>query len=235
MEKEKSVKTLDLSSIPTELIRANGHLTTPEAERKSKPLTEEELYTRIIELEKQIQNLPEENVLAIDECGNVLTHLVGKREDVAMPLEYWESAKVVTHNHPDGATLSDTDISRLYDTGIEEIRACTGGVWYSVKREDETPKDAAVVRDELATYLADVEQNCIVEICDKNGVDVEVNAESGMFSPIQHTGLTDEQFKDVCNESMRQYKLLRVVRLHKALESYARMNNLCYKVGALEP
>ena len=230
----RKIPSLNLSSIPTELIRANGHLTTPEAERMTKPLADDELYIRLIELEKQIQNMPEEHILAVDECGNVLIHLVGKRDSVILPQEYWDSAKVITHNHPDGATLSDTDISRLYDTDIKEIRACTGGVWYSIKREDETPKEAEAVREELATYLADVEQNCIVEICDRNGVDVEVNTESGMFAPIQPAGIDEEAFEEICNSTMREYKLLRIVRLHKALESYAGMNNLCYEVGALE-
>ena len=235
MTTRKKVSGLKLSSIPAELVRANGHLTTPETERKTILLTEEELHTRLIELERQIQNHEEENVLAVDECGNVLIHLVGKRDCVVLPREYWDSAKVVTHNHPDGATLSETDISRLYDTNIEEIRACAGGVWYSVKREDEEDKNAAAVREELADYLAEVEQNCIIEICDRNGVDVEVDTETGMFYPIQPPGIEDKLFTDICNTSIREYKLLRVVRLHKALVSYAGMSNLCYRVGVLEP
>ena len=235
MATRKKTGVVPLSSIPMEFVRANGHLTTTEDEQRTIPMDEEELHYRVIELERQIQNLPEENVLAVDECGNVLIHLVGKRDKVVLPREFWDSAKVVTHNHPDGATLSDSDIARLYDTNVGEIRACTGGVWYSAKREDESQKDAAAVHEELSAYLAEVEQNCIIEICDRNGVDVEVDTESGMFSPIQPEGTSDELFEDICNTSMREYKLLRVVRLHKALESYAGKNSLCYTVGALEP
>ena len=113
-----------------------GDLITPEREWSTLPLPADELQERVKELERMIQYRPRENLLAVDDCGNVIMHTVGAVDHVSMSTRYWNTAKVITHNHPSGATLSGTDISQLFNTTCPEIRACAGGLWYSVRKED---------------------------------------------------------------------------------------------------
>lgn len=105
-----------------------GDLITPERERSTIILPAGELQERVKELERLIQYRPREKLLAVDACGNVIMHTIGAIDHVSMNTGYWNTAAVITHNHPSGATLSGMDISQLFNTKCPEIKACAGGL-----------------------------------------------------------------------------------------------------------
>ena len=175
-----------------------------------------------------------ENVLAFDKCGNVLTHLIGERTRVTMPAEIWNAAKVVTHNHPDGATLSAEDISHLFDTKVSEIRAVSGDVWYSAKRSSETPsKTAETVNDELSSIISEAECFTIHDLSEHNGISAEIDTENNTVKAVKPENMSDEEFDEKRIKTIREAEILRIIRLHKALDEYAKKNHIIYTVGEL--
>lgn len=90
--------------------------------------------------ENAIHKLDHEEGVVFDNMGNQLVKKVGTKHNVTYSAE--EIRKIVsaedavlTHNHPSGSPLSDTDFVFCVNTNIKEIRATTpsGHVW-SAKR-----------------------------------------------------------------------------------------------------
>ena len=83
-----------------------GEFQTPKNQISRIPIPENDLMEIVLDCESKIQNERRENVVCFDECGNVICHLVGDRTNVSIPVSVWERSKIITHNHPDGATPS---------------------------------------------------------------------------------------------------------------------------------
>ena len=152
-----------------------------------------------------------------------------------LPAKYWNEGKVITHNHPDGATLSAVDVSRLYETPINEIRACSGGVWYSVKRGDETtPRNPYAVETELFNHLLNNEEFAIRDICEKNGIYADININNGTCKAVKPWEMSNSEFARMKDKSIKEVGILRILRLHQALADYCSKNGIIYTFGGLE-
>jgi len=209
-------------------------LTTPDEFISDKKLSEEELGEYVNRIERIISGEREENVVCFDECGNIIGHLRGERNAATIPKEYLESSIIITHNHPDGGTLSATDVSRLYEGNAEEIRAVAGGVWYSIKQTENTlQKPAVVVRKELGAYMDENEYLTIFDVCESKGICVNREKGKGII-PKMPEWMNKRKFVSQIQDIQRETKLLRILRLHQALSKYAEANNLEYKIGVLE-
>ena len=212
-----------------------GELTTPEKYFSDIPLTEEELHNKVILCERQIVNSPVENVLVFDECGNIIVHLIGNQKVVNLPMKYWNAAKVITHNHPDGATLSAVDVSQIFRTPVDELRAVSGDVWYSVKRGENCTKQAQTVLSELSKHLHENDYYAVKDICDKNGILVEIDSEKGMCRTAKPKDMDYAEYLDLREKSIKESSILRILRLHQALSDYAEKNDIIYTFGVLKP
>lgn len=214
-----------------------GDLITPDEELCEYCLEDDELFERVCELERKIQNRPLENILAIDECGNVIMHLIGDFKRVSMGLQYWDSAKVITHNHPNGATLSGTDVSHLFDTDCMEIRACSFNTWYSVKITDEAldieDLDAEKVERELSAILNEEVIKSLQNSCRHNGFEIEIDSESKTVKPVKPENMSNTEFLKRIALAKREQHILSIVYTHKAMKDYTAANKIKYEVGEL--
>lgn len=211
-----------------------GDLITPEQERSTLILPPDELQERVKELERLIQYRPRENLLALDTCGNVIMHTVGAIDHVSMNTGYWNAAAVITHNHPSGATLSGTDISQLFNTKCPEIRACAGGLWYSIQKEDGCRNyNPAEIDTEFSELLHLVDVDALIDATENNGLETDINEEKQTCAPIQPESMTYAEFRQRAEQARGEHRILRVVRLHLALKEHAPEVNLIYKAGEL--
>ncbi|HJK78887.1 MAG TPA: hypothetical protein O0Y06_07995 [Methanocorpusculum sp.] len=211
-----------------------GDLLTPKRERSTFILPADELQERVKELERQIQYRPRENLLAVDRCGNVIMHTVGAVDHVSMNTGYWNAAAVITHNHPSGATLSGTDISQLFNTACPEIRACAGGLWYSIQKEDGCRNyDPAEIDTEFSELLHSVDVEALIDATENNGLETDIDEEKQTCAPVQPESMTYVEFRQRAEQARGEHRILRVVRLHLALKEHAPKVNLIYKAGEL--
>lgn len=211
-----------------------GNLITNPRERSSTPLSYDDLLRRVKTLELEIQDQPHENILAIDECGNVLMHLIGGKNRVSMSRKHWNAAKVVTHNHPDGGTLSGSDISHLFDTECQEVRACCFNTWYSARRTAKTAdKDAETVLSELTEDINDAVKEAAADACFNNSVGLKTDSKTHRFTPINNAGMSVDDFGECAEQAGREFSILSVVYTHSAVAEYAADNEIDYNVGEL--
>ena len=211
-----------------------GDLITSEQDMSDLILPADELEVQIKELERLIQYRQRENLLEVDACGNVIMHTVGAIDRVSMSPEYWNNAEVITHNHPSGATLSWTDISHQFDSECREIRACAGGLWYSIQKDDRCGNyDPAEIDQTFSglLYRGDIES--MIEAAEINGLETEVNEEELKCSPIQPKSMSYLEFRQKAEQARGEHRILRVVRLHLLLKQHAPRANLIYKAGEL--
>ncbi len=211
-----------------------GDLITPESEKNHQTLNPLELHKRICELETIICTRPKENILAIDKCGNVIMHNVGEKNRVSMNREYWDDAKIVTHNHPSGRTFSGADVSCLFSTNCDEIRACTFNTWYSIKRTEKTPNlDADKVELALSQTLTNRVIQAAKDACKNNYVTVQILEDKRELKPIKGIWDSEEEFRESLRQAKKEFSILSVVYTHKALKEYADANKILYEVGEL--
>ncbi|MDO5846284.1 MAG: hypothetical protein Q4Q04_05105 [Methanocorpusculum sp.] len=208
-------------------------LATTDEDVTTDPLSREELQEIAKHYETIIQHDTRENILAIDECGNVIKHAVGTREAVTMEREFWDDAAIITHNHPDGVTFSATDVSHLFDTDCGEIRVCSGGAWYSIRKTPAVNLTAVGVEIELSAFLIRADSDAAEAASEKNGITIEINEETRVCRAVRPDGMTKEDFLERAEQARKDYRILRVIALHKALMSYAKARNLIYEVGEL--
>lgn len=210
-----------------------GDLMTPFKNWNKTLLPKRELLNKVHKLESIIQNRRVENILAIDERGNVIMHVVGERGKVSMDKEYWNNAAIITHNHPDGATLSGTDVSHLFDTDCDEIRACAGGVWYSVQRGSCEDLDAEEVEVSITAKLNEAMSKSLYDACQYNEIPIEIDLNNLTCKTIKPSYMSEEIFKEKVRKSKKEQRILSVIYLHNAMREYTDENNIIYNVGEL--
>ncbi|MBR4888398.1 MAG: hypothetical protein IKU17_04560 [Clostridia bacterium] len=86
--------------------------------------------------EKNVLLLEKERAIVYDKNGNTILVKTGDAGSVRFSDSQVAKMKdaVLTHNHPSNGPLSDTDIFRLWDTGLAEVRAVTKHGIFSAKQ-----------------------------------------------------------------------------------------------------
>lgn len=86
--------------------------------------------------EKNILSLEKERAIVYDKNGNTILVKTGDAGSVRFSDSQVAKMKdaILTHNHPSNGPLSDTDIFRLWDTGLAEVRAVTKHGIFSAKQ-----------------------------------------------------------------------------------------------------
>ena len=85
--------------------------------------------------ERYLQALEKERVIAYDKNGRIILAKYGDVSSIQFSSKEISRVKgsILTHNHPSNGPLSDTDIYRLWDPGLAEIRAVTKHGIFSAK------------------------------------------------------------------------------------------------------
>ncbi|MDO5845280.1 MAG: hypothetical protein Q4Q53_09085 [Methanocorpusculum sp.] len=214
--------------------KIHGDLITSIKKRSKTVLSDDEFLERVTELERQIKDEPLENILAIDECGNVFMHYIGDIDSVKMDTRYWNAAKVVTHNHPNGSMLSGTDISHLCDTDCQEIRAVTRDLWHSVKRgENWENLDAETVKEEVNDLLKIVEVEAIKYAGTLNNVGIGHNDKTKKLMPTKPEGMTEVEFEPIRKQAITDAILLYRIYSARGIKKYGEDHNFIYDGGEL--
>ncbi len=86
--------------------------------------------------EKNALLLEKERAIVYDKNGNTILVKTGDAGSVRFSDSQVAKMKdaILTHNHPSNGPLSDTDIFRLWDTGLAEVRAVTKHGIFSAKQ-----------------------------------------------------------------------------------------------------
>lgn len=219
---------------PDEPATVHGDLITPIKKRSKTPLSDSELLEKITELENTIKEEPLENILAVDECGNVFMHCIGDIDSVNMDTRFWNAAKAITHNHPNGSALSGMDISHLCDTECQEIRACNKDIWHSVKRgENWINLDAERVKNEVNNLLRIVEIEAIKYAGALNDIDIGHSEKDKKLTPIRPENMSETEFEPIRKQTITDAVVLYRIYSARILRKYAEEHNIVYNVGEL--
>ena len=85
-------------------------------------------------IESSIRNLPVEHAYVLDANDKVLDHLVGDEGSVEGNWDRFSDKGItITHNHPEDASFSNTDVWTGIRLNAKEIRATANGHTYSLK------------------------------------------------------------------------------------------------------
>lgn len=98
-----------------------------------------------------------------DSKGDRIFKKRGTKDEITYTDDEWNKMPggVLTHNHPSGATFSDSDIFMLYTSGIKELRAIGQDGVYVMRRPPVWPYEIDTmekITDEYNSIMADLEE-----------------------------------------------------------------------------
>lgn len=98
-----------------------------------------------------------------DSKGDRIFKKRGTKDEITYTDDEWNKMPggVLTHNHPSGATFSDSDVFMLYTSGIKELRAIGQDGVYVMRRPPVWPYEIDTmekITDEYNSIMADLEE-----------------------------------------------------------------------------